>query len=56
MTTYYVDSENGNNQNDGLTEATAWQTVPRVNVADLQPGDSVAIQAGCSIISGMRIV
>ena len=45
--TYYV-SNSGNDENDGLTEATAWATVARVGAAALAPGDAVRFRRGDS--------
>ena len=44
-TVYYV-SNNGNNNNDGKSPATAWKTLSKVNEADLQPGDYVLFERG----------
>lgn len=38
---YYVDSEKGNDSWDGLSIESAWQTLERVNLAELAPGDFV---------------
>lgn len=43
--TYHV-SPRGDDDRDGLTPATAWRTVQRVNTADLQPGDQVLFERG----------
>ncbi|GAH37517.1 unnamed protein product, partial [marine sediment metagenome] len=40
-TVYYVDATNGNDLNDGLSPATAWQTILKVNRSFFSPGDSV---------------
>jgi len=45
-TTYYVSSSLGNDGNDGLSTATAWQTVGRVNAQNLLAGDSVLFLRG----------
>lgn len=51
-TTYYVDSENGNDENDGKSEATAWRTLDRVNQGaqgqgfGYQAGDQILLKAG----------
>ena len=40
-TTYYLDSEGGNDANDGVTPATAWQTLAKANDLKPQPGDKI---------------
>jgi hypothetical protein len=44
--TYHVDSTGGNDAHDGLTSATAWQTLTRVNAHEFQPGDELRFKAG----------
>jgi parallel beta-helix repeat protein len=44
--TYYVSSASGNDADDGLTPATAFATVARVNALPLQPGDVVRFFCG----------
>jgi len=44
-TTYYV-SQDGSDANDGQTLTTAWQTLARVNAAQLAPGDVVVLRCG----------
>ena len=45
-TAYYV-SENGSDENDGLSPETAWQTVMHLRELDrLQPGDAVFFERG----------
>lgn len=48
-TTYYV-SPTGSDSNNGTSQATAWQTITRVNQisSSLQPGDKVLFQKGGS--------
>ena len=38
---YFVDSAQGDDARDGLTPATAWRSLGKVNHAPLQPGDKV---------------
>ncbi len=45
--TFYVDSENGRDDNEGLREDAAWRTLDRVNSAELKPGDVVRFKCGC---------
>lgn len=44
-TAYYV-SPNGNNDNNGLSPETAWQTADRTNWGDVQEGDAVFFERG----------
>ncbi len=43
---YYVDDENGYDNNDGLSETTALKSLEGVNKLELQAGDSVKFRAG----------
>ena len=43
---YYVSASTGNDEADGLTEATAFQSLDRVNDLLLQPGDEVLFKSG----------
>ena len=43
---YYVDATLGDDGNDGLTPATAWETIAAVNAAALVAGDHVLFKAG----------
>ncbi|CAN5317031.1 hypothetical protein BH10PSE13_BH10PSE13_12810 [soil metagenome] len=45
-TTYYLDSTNGRDAGDGLSPATAWQSLGRVRDLALKPGDRVLLTAG----------
>jgi hypothetical protein len=45
-TNYYVDATNGNDNNSGTTPEKAWQSIGKVNVAVLIPGDSVLFKRG----------
>lgn len=44
--TFHVDSENGQDQNTGVTSNTAWRSLDRVNGAELKPGDTVRFRCG----------
>ena len=44
-TTYYV-SAHGCDESDGLTPATAWQTLKKASEANLAPGDGVLFCRG----------
>jgi len=43
---YYVSSETGDDVNDGLTPASAFETVTHINSLALQPGDEVRLLCG----------
>jgi len=45
--TYYVDSQNGNDENDGLSEAKAWKTLTKVSNTKFNPGDKILFKRGC---------
>ncbi|MBP3939561.1 MAG: hypothetical protein IK955_09145 [Clostridia bacterium] len=44
--TYYIDSISGNDENNGLTEASAWKTVNNIEALNLGPGDKVLFKSG----------
>ncbi len=43
---YHVDAGAGNDARDGLSPATAWRSLEKVNAVELQPGDRVLLKAG----------
>lgn len=44
--TYYVDSQNGSDSNDGTTANSAWRSLAKVNSAKFSPGDSLLLHRG----------
>ena len=48
---YFADAVNGDDRNDGLTPATAFATLERINESELLPGTTVALKSG-SIFTG----
>jgi hypothetical protein len=44
--TFYVDSETGNDTNNGQSPDRAWRGLDRVNMAELKPGDTVRFKSG----------
>jgi autotransporter-associated beta strand protein len=44
--TYHLDSVSGNDSADGLTPASAWQTLTKANSIVFQPGDSLLLKSG----------
>lgn len=53
-TVYYVDSEDGSDENDGTSPGKAFQTLDKVNVVELKPGDSILLKKG-SIFDNQRL-
>ena len=47
-TNYYVDAGGGSDNYNGLTPATAWQSLDKVNSMIFKPGDSILFKANCS--------
>lgn len=45
--TYFVDSESGNDKNDGLSEKTAWKTLQNVNNTTFEAGSAILLKRGC---------
>jgi len=45
-TTYYVDATNGNDGNNGTSQATAWKSIAKVNAYAFTPGDSILFKRG----------
>jgi autotransporter-associated beta strand protein len=46
--TYHLDSASGNDASDGLTPATAWQSLTKANSVVYQPGDSLLLKSGAT--------
>ena len=44
--TFYIDSKNGNDENDGKSEGTAWRSFKNVSKLRLQPGGKLLLKAG----------
>jgi len=45
---YYIDSINGDDDNDGRTRETAWKTLTKMrNAPALEPGDKILLKRGC---------
>ncbi len=43
---YYIDSENGDDENKGTTPEKAWKTLERVDSTVFAPGDNILFKAG----------
>jgi len=46
--TYYFDSVNGSDNNNGTSPATAWKSVSKFNATTFQPLDRILFKAGCT--------
>ena len=44
--THYIDATNGDDINDGLSEASPWRTLSRLNQAPLLPGSTILLHRG----------
>lgn len=45
---YYIDAGSGNDNNDGLSETSAWKTFAKVNITTFSEGDKILLKAGGS--------
>ena len=52
---YYIDSVGGNDNNNGLSPPTAWQSHTKVQSVQLQPGDSVRFKRGSQFSGPIEI-
>ena len=43
-TVYYVDIENGSDDNDGLTPETAWRDINGIEFMNTKPGDTILLK------------
>ncbi|MBN2355323.1 T9SS type A sorting domain-containing protein [candidate division KSB1 bacterium] len=54
--TYYIDSQNGNDNSDGISIHTAWRSHAKVSTVALQPGDTVAFKKGSQFNGPIQII
>ena len=52
---FYVDNKNGNDKNDGTSEAKAWKTLGAVNAHYYQPGDKILFKSGDTFTGTLNI-
>src|SRR5262245_38776340 len=45
---YYLDCDAGQDANDGVSPATAWRTIDRMNRMVYRPGDRLCLKRGCA--------
>jgi endonuclease/exonuclease/phosphatase family metal-dependent hydrolase len=53
-TTYYLDSSNGSDDNDGTAPGHAWKTLARANAHVFRPGDKVLFKAGLAFVGQFK--
>lgn len=53
--TYYIDSKNGNDLNDGRSENLAWRSLSKIETAKLYPGDTVLFKRGSTFTGPLLI-
>ncbi|MEM7029511.1 MAG: hypothetical protein AAF629_08100 [Chloroflexota bacterium] len=53
--TFYIDSLNGDDQNNGISQSTAWKTLGNVSHTVFQPGDHIYFKRGTSYTGGVTI-
>lgn len=47
-TSYYIDSQDGNDDNRGTSEESPWQSIDKVSKITFQPGDTIFFKRGSS--------
>ena len=53
--TFYVDSQNGNDKNDGTSASKAFKSLSKVSSKYYQPGDKILFKSGCTFSGSMTI-
>jgi hypothetical protein len=53
--TYYIDSENGNDNNSGIALGQSWQSLNKVNAMELQPGDEILLAQGQTFFGSLDL-
>jgi len=53
--TYYVDSADGDDGNDGTSPDSAWQSLERVNAEEFGPGNRILFRAGTRYVGQLRL-
>lgn len=50
-----MDSENGDDENDGRTERSAWKTLDNVNNRTFEPGTKISFKCGQRVMIQMLV-
>lgn len=53
--TYYIDSQNGNDMNDGRSDNLAWRSLSKIETAKLYAGDTIRFKRGSSFTGPVQI-
>lgn len=53
--TFYVDAQNGDDQNDGLSPQTAYQTLQKISSRFFRPGDRILFKRGCTFVGNASL-
>lgn len=54
-TNYYLDAQNGDDANNGLSEQQAWKSIDKVKDVHFKPGDSLLLRRGSTFTGIMEI-
>ncbi len=54
-TTYYVDTDSGNDSNSGTSTTSPWATIDRASAATLEPGDRLMFRGGQTFDGNLRL-
>lgn len=52
---YYVDSEDGNDENEGLSPQSPWESLSKIEKASLNPGDIIKFKRGSKFTGSLLI-
>lgn len=55
-TTYYLSSSSGDDNYSGIFPDSAWQTLDRLNIINLFPGDSVLLKSGDTFLEQLLFI
>lgn len=53
--TYYVDSQSGNDSNNGTSTSTAWKSISKVNAMNFVAGDKILFKRGLTFIGSINV-
>lgn len=54
-TTYFVDSQSGNDYNNGFSEKTAWKSLEKLQNLQLNPGDEIRFKRGSKFMGEFTV-